>query len=118
MDVNQAYTSLEEKFLSGGQSARMPFKVVIVGGSVSGLTLAKVLEKFDIDHVVLEAHATIAPQLGASIGLLPSGLQILDQLGCYESIRERVGTDCYYQTTMRRFDGQFRSVKKDVTFSE
>lgn len=85
---------------------------------MSGLTLAKVLEKFDIDHVVLEAHATTAPQLGASIGLLPSGLQILDQLGCYESIRERVGTDCYYQTTTRRFDGQFRSVKKDFTFSE
>ncbi|KAK6218233.1 hypothetical protein LQW54_002759 [Pestalotiopsis sp. IQ-011] len=66
----------------------MPFRVVIVGGSVSGLTLAKVLEKFDIDHVVLEAHATIAPQLGASIGLVPSGLQSLDQLGSATKVSE------------------------------
>lgn len=38
-------------------------------------------------YVLLEAYPEIAPQLGASIGLLPNGLRILDQLGCYESIR-------------------------------
>lgn len=96
----------------------MNFKVIIAGGSVSGLTLANVLEKFEIDYVLLEAHAVIAPQLGASIGLLPSGLQILDQLDCYDKIREHIGTDCYYQSAVRRFDGRFRNVKKDRTFSE
>ncbi|KAJ3503677.1 hypothetical protein NLJ89_g8326 [Agrocybe chaxingu] len=74
----------------------MGFKVVIVGGSISGLSLANMLEKFDIDYVLLEAYDGIAPQLGASIGLLPSGLRILEQLGCYERIQAMAG-DCYYQ---------------------
>lgn len=68
-----------------------PFKVIIVGGSLSGLTLANILEKYGIDYVVLEKHAIIAPQLGASLALLPHGSQILDQLGCYDTL-ERIGT--------------------------
>ncbi|OGM44898.1 FAD binding domain protein [Aspergillus bombycis] len=44
------------------------------------------LEKFDIDYVLLEKHSEIAPPVGASIGLFPNGLRILDQLGCYERI--------------------------------
>ncbi|KAL3418739.1 FAD binding domain-containing protein [Phlyctema vagabunda] len=73
----------------------MGFKVIIVGGSVAGLSLANMLEKFDIDYVLLEAYPQIAPQVGASIGLLPNGLRILDQLGCYERILE-VAEDCHY----------------------
>lgn len=37
------------------------FKVVIVSGSVSGLTLANMLEKLNIDYVVLEGYKEIAP---------------------------------------------------------
>ncbi|GKT69016.1 FAD/NAD(P)-binding domain-containing protein [Colletotrichum tofieldiae] len=62
------------------------FKVLITGGSIAGLSLAVMLEKNGIDFLVLEAHAEIAPQVGASIGLLPNGLRILDQLGCYETL--------------------------------
>ncbi|KAB8215643.1 hypothetical protein BDV33DRAFT_208103 [Aspergillus novoparasiticus] len=65
-----------------------PFKVIIAGGSVAGLSLALMLEKNGIDFLVLEACPSIAPQVGASIGLLPNGLRILDQLGCYESVME------------------------------
>ncbi|KAJ6117373.1 hypothetical protein N7512_007098 [Penicillium capsulatum] len=57
------------------------FKVIIVGGSVAGLTLANILDRYAIDYVVLEKHGDIAPQLGASLGLLPYGAKILDQLG-------------------------------------
>ncbi|KPM46506.1 hypothetical protein AK830_g175 [Neonectria ditissima] len=64
-----------------------PFKVAIVGGSLAGLTIAHLLEKLDIDFILLEAYDQIAPQLGASIGWHPNGLRILDQLGCYEDIR-------------------------------
>ncbi|KAF4468206.1 FAD-binding domain containing [Fusarium albosuccineum] len=63
-----------------------PFKVIIVGGSVAGLSLANMLQANDIDFVVLEAYPSIAPQVGASIGLLPHGNRILDQLGLYDKI--------------------------------
>lgn len=62
-------------------------KVIIVGGSITGLTLANMLERIGVDYVLLEAHSEIAPQVGASIGMWPYGLRILDQLGCYEPIR-------------------------------
>ncbi|KAK6224096.1 hypothetical protein LQW54_000243 [Pestalotiopsis sp. IQ-011] len=62
------------------------FKIIIAGGGVAGLALANMLEKFDIDYVLLEAHGKVAPAVGASIGLFPNGLRILDQIGCFEPI--------------------------------
>ncbi|KAL1625883.1 hypothetical protein SLS56_007122 [Neofusicoccum ribis] len=62
-------------------------KVIIAGGSIAGLALANMLEKVGIDCVLLEAYSEIAPQVGASIGMWPYGLRILDQIGCYEPIR-------------------------------
>lgn len=64
------------------------FKVIIVGGSIAGLTLAHTLSQADIDHVVLEKRAEIAPQEGAFIGVWPNGAQILDQLGLYPSLEK------------------------------
>jgi 2-polyprenyl-6-methoxyphenol hydroxylase-like FAD-dependent oxidoreductase len=62
------------------------FKVVIVGGGVIGLSLANMLQQFDIEYVLLESHGDVAPQVGASIGMLPNGLRILDQIGCYQRV--------------------------------
>ncbi|PVH90855.1 FAD/NAD(P)-binding domain-containing protein [Periconia macrospinosa] len=62
------------------------FRIIISGGSIAGLSLALMLEKNGIDFLVLEAYPEIAPQVGASIGMLPNGLRILDQLGCYEDV--------------------------------
>ncbi|RSL52983.1 hypothetical protein CEP54_010655 [Fusarium duplospermum] len=67
------------------------FEVIIAGGGIAGLTLANMLEKFDLDYVVLEGHSEISPAVGASIGMFPNGLRILDQLGCYEPIQELFG---------------------------
>lgn len=64
-------------------------KVLIVGGSITGLSLALMLERVGIDFLLLEAHVDIAPEVGASIGLCPNGLRILDQLGCYDSLQEK-----------------------------
>ena len=107
----------------------MSLKVVIVGGSFSGLSLANMqvkelsavirkhvrrfsvnslanmLEKFGIDYVLLEGHSSIAPQLGASVGLLPAGLRILDQLGCYDEIEKTVG-NAHYKACMTLFGGR------------
>lgn len=62
------------------------FKVVIAGGSITGLALANMLQLYNIDFVVLEAYPDITPQVGASIGILPHGNRILDQLGLFENI--------------------------------
>lgn len=67
------------------------FKVVIAGGGIAGLGLANMLEMAEIDWVLLESHSEIAPQVGASIGLFPNGLRILDQMGVYEAIRATWG---------------------------
>ncbi|KAK8869392.1 FAD binding domain protein [Apiospora arundinis] len=66
--------------------AQKPFKVIVVGGGVAGLTLANMLQQFDIDFVVLEAYHDVAPAVGASIGLFPNGLRILDQIGVFERV--------------------------------
>ncbi|PSN75601.1 FAD binding domain-containing protein [Corynespora cassiicola Philippines] len=66
------------------------FKVIIAGGSIAGLTMANMLDKLGIDFVVLEAWHEIAPQVGASIGLLPNGLRVLDQLGLYPALRSLI----------------------------
>lgn len=67
-----------------------PFRVLIAGGSVSGLALALSLEKAGIDFLILEKGSVIAPQLGASLGLHPHGVNILDQLGAWKSIENTV----------------------------
>ncbi|KAL6406619.1 FAD-binding domain containing protein [Ilyonectria robusta] len=66
--------------------AKSDFKVVIGGGSITGLTVANMLQLYDIDFVVLESYPDIAPQVGASIGILPHGNRILDQLGLYQKV--------------------------------
>ncbi|PYH45064.1 FAD-dependent oxidoreductase [Aspergillus saccharolyticus JOP 1030-1] len=64
------------------------FRVLIVGGSIAGLTLAHCLQRANIDHLVLEKGSDIAPQLGASVGILPNGGRILDQLNLFDTIEQ------------------------------
>nr|BBD84643.1 putative monooxygenase [Cordana terrestris] len=66
------------------------FRVIIVGGSVAGLTLAHSLERLGISFQVLEKNDDISPQIGASIGILPNGARILDQLGLFGAIEKEV----------------------------
>lgn len=81
-----------------------PFTVVIIGGGVAGLTLANVLERYGIEYFLLEKHKEIAPQLGASIGILPYGSQLLDQLG----MEGQISSLCESVETMQTFgpDGE------------
>ncbi|CAG7925580.1 unnamed protein product [Penicillium olsonii] len=67
-------------------SDQKQLRVIIVGGSVAGLTLAHSLLMSNIDFVVLESNCDIAPPVGASIGILPNGARILDQLGLFDAI--------------------------------
>ncbi|PWY91935.1 monooxygenase [Aspergillus sclerotioniger CBS 115572] len=84
-------------------SQQPPFRVIIVGGSIAGLTLAHCLERANIEYLILEKGDDIAPQLGASIGIMPNGGRILEQLGLFEEI-ERV-TEPLYQANIIYPDG-------------
>ncbi len=64
------------------------YPVAIVGGGIAGLTIALILERLDIDYALFEARDSLSPDEGASIGMIPNGLRILDQLGIYEEIEQ------------------------------
>ncbi|WQF79919.1 Putative FAD-binding domain, FAD/NAD(P)-binding domain superfamily [Colletotrichum destructivum] len=90
---------------------------IIVEDSVTGLSPANMLEQLGIDYMLLKAHETIAPQPSASIGLLPNGLRILDQIGCYETIRDNA-VDLYNHTNLRGADGRPLIKKQSTSLSE
>lgn len=62
-----------------------PFRVIIVGAGVTGLTLSHCLSKAGIEHVILE-RGIVAPPQGSSIGIHPHGCRLLDQIGCLEAV--------------------------------
>ena len=65
-----------------------PFRVIVVGGGVAGLTAAHALHKAKIDYVVLERCSEPAPPTGASIAIYPHGARILNQIGCLQAAKE------------------------------
>lgn len=69
---------------------KFEFQVIIVGGSIGGLTLAHCLRRAGIDHIVLEKSSSPAPQVGASIGILPNGARVLDQLELYDEVEGHI----------------------------
>lgn len=79
------------------------FRVIIVGGSVAGLTLAHSLASARIDFVLLEGRDNISPKLGATIVMMPNGTRVLDQLGLYQSMDD-IMTEVIVHVT-RRSDG-------------
>lgn len=62
--------------------------LLIVGAGIAGLVLANLLERLEIDYLLLEGYHSLTPDAGASIVLHPHGLRVLDQIGCYEKIAE------------------------------
>ena len=71
--------------------ARNGFKVIIVGRSITGLTLANILERVSIDYVLLEAYLDIAPLISASILLGAHSMRVLDQISAYAALEALPG---------------------------
>lgn len=69
--------------------AAAPFRVIIAGGSLVGLTTALALEKAGVDFVVLERRE-IAPNVGASISIHPHTQRVMEQLGVWAEIKAGV----------------------------
>ncbi|KAL0573426.1 hypothetical protein V5O48_008520 [Marasmius crinis-equi] len=94
------------------------FRVLIVGGSIAGLTLANILERVGIDFLLLESYREWAPDVGASIAMFPYGLRILDQLGCCTPIRDLV-EDSFKDPALRNSEGKplvvLRGASKKLT---
>ncbi|KAJ4311440.1 hypothetical protein N0V94_007953 [Neodidymelliopsis sp. IMI 364377] len=83
---------------------------------VAGLTLANILEQLNIDYLVLEKYGKIAPDLGASIGIFPNGFRILDQIGCYDAIKDLVeGADAFETLALRNERGKIFSEVKQAS---
>lgn len=64
-------------------------RVAIIGAGIAGLTAAIALRKFyppDILHIAIYDQAIQLREIGASIGLNPSGLRILDKLGVHTAL--------------------------------
>ncbi|GES66775.1 bikaverin cluster-monooxygenase [Aspergillus terreus] len=64
------------------------YPIAVVGGGIAGLTLALALERQGVNYILFDAHESLSPDEGASIGLLPNGLRILDQLGLLGEIEK------------------------------
>lgn len=100
----------------GETRLQRPFKVIIAGGSVTGLTLARMLEKASIEWVLLEKR-DVVPNVGQTIAAMPCTTLIFEQLGCHQLLEE-VGfplkNRVHYDTNMQLFcsSNEFRRLHK------
>lgn len=78
----------------------MGFKVIIIGGGLSGLGLAHCLDRAGIDFLVLERNQEICIADGASLALWPHNVRILDQLGLLEDA-EKLDCRILYKQNVR-----------------
>ncbi|KAK8134455.1 FAD binding domain protein [Apiospora sp. TS-2023a] len=108
-----------EPYQQTPEEQRKEPRVVIVGGGTTGLALALMLERFEIDYVLFEGHEEIAPHQGAGLALWANAYRILDQLGLYDQFAatstplERMG-DWWSDGTPSAASEDFSSVVKQV----
>ncbi|KAB8236638.1 uncharacterized protein BDW43DRAFT_298210 [Aspergillus alliaceus] len=63
-------------------------KVLIIGASIEGLTLAHCLHRAGIDYVILEKRKEHAPTRDEPLMIMPNGSRIWDQLGVLDDMKE------------------------------
>ena len=65
-----------------------PFRVIVIGAGIVGLSLSHALQLANIDHVVLEKHHEIVSVRGAALIIWPGVMRIFDQFGILEGIHK------------------------------
>ncbi|KAI0479918.1 putative monooxygenase [Xylaria cf. heliscus] len=90
----------------------MPFRVIIVGAGLVGLTAAHAFLKAGIDFVILEKHDNPLSALGSTLALWPQTFRIFDQLGLLAAAQPilRHVNQCIVLST-----GDARIIDKDDT---
>lgn len=58
-----------------------PFRIIIVGAGIVGLTLSHAFQLAKVEHVVLEKHDKVVSVNGAALIIWPSVGRIFDQFG-------------------------------------
>lgn len=113
------YPFVEPPELQGGDTVR--HAVVIVGGGLSGLTLACSLARLGVRAVLIDESNTVGVQGAASRGIsyIQKSLEIFDRLGLYERIaakgtqwrvgRTFAGHDELYSVNLRQQGSEQRS---------
>lgn len=71
-----------------GTATTKPFRVIIVGAGIVGLSLSHALQLAQIDHVVLEKYDRVKSLKGAALILWPNAERIFDQFGFLSKILE------------------------------
>ncbi|KAF2632749.1 FAD/NAD(P)-binding domain-containing protein [Macroventuria anomochaeta] len=96
-----------------------PFRVVIVGAGIVGLSLSHALQLAKIDHVVLEKYDRVKSVKGAALIIWPNAERIFDQFGFLPKILSTItpvtteyrrwpdGTINGNRSTMNRFHELF-----------
>ncbi|KAI0540082.1 hypothetical protein GGR58DRAFT_511929 [Xylaria digitata] len=67
-------------------SQTRPFRAIIVGGGLLGLTAAHIFAKTGMDYVVLEQHDDLLPEIGSLLTLMPPTFRLLDQLDVLDAV--------------------------------
>ncbi len=69
-----------------GESQTRPFRAIVVGGGLLGLTLGHMFAKTDMDYVVLEQHDDLMSEIGSLLSLMPQTFRVLDQLNALDAV--------------------------------
>lgn len=88
MKLNDILTKARRLLETMEKKSTRSFRAIIVGAGVSGLLLANLLTRANVDFVVLEAHDDIFHPFGGSFGIWPNAARILDQIDCWEDVEK------------------------------
>jgi hypothetical protein len=69
-------------------SPESKFRAIIVGAGPAGLAVAHCLSAAGVDFTILERRKNIVEETGASLGLWPHSVRVLDQLQLLDSARK------------------------------
>ncbi|KAK8066710.1 hypothetical protein PG997_013457 [Apiospora hydei] len=89
------------------EKAAKPFRAIVVGGGLVGLTAAHILTAAGIDFIVLEKHTSIFTSRGTQLAIWPQTFRTFDQLGLLEAVQPILDW-CKRTIVLSAENGRFR----------